>query len=115
VRARQVARPDRPSPFRGLDVPQDFEGLPEFFRGSGHRRRPLGSCLYYLIALRSIYTIALYYYYPITLYYCYFIMSREDWSRPPGSAAPHPVADKLISLFSISEIVKIARNAIFGP
>jgi len=29
----QVARPDRPRPFRGLEVPQDFEGPREFFRG----------------------------------------------------------------------------------
>src|ERR1700724_1053716 len=57
------------------------------------------SCFYYPIVLRCIYTIALYYYYPIMLYHFYLIVSREDWSRPLGSAAPHPVADKLISLF----------------
>jgi hypothetical protein len=51
--------------------------------------------------LLRIYTIALCYYYPITLYHFYLIVSREDRSRPLGSAAPHPVADKLISLFSI--------------
>ena len=60
-----------------------------------------GSCFHYLIALRRIYTIALYVYYPIMLYHFYLIVSREHWSRPLGSAAPHPVADKLISLFSI--------------
>ena len=42
VRARQVARPDRPSPFRGLEVPQDFEGLREFFKRYGYGRLPLG-------------------------------------------------------------------------
>jgi hypothetical protein len=47
----------------------------------------------------SAYTIALYVYYPIALHQFYLIVSREDWSRPLGSAAPHPVADKLISLF----------------
>jgi hypothetical protein len=57
------------------------------------------SRFYYPIALRCIYTIALYEYYLITLYYCYLIVSREDWSSPPASTAPHPVADKLISLF----------------
>src|ERR1700676_1284708 len=51
------------------------------------------------MVLRCIYTIALYCYYPITLYYFYLIVSREDWCRPLGSAAPHPVADKLILLF----------------
>src|SRR6266404_668725 len=40
VRARQVARPDRPSPFRGLEFPQDFEGLREFLRGYGHSGFP---------------------------------------------------------------------------
>ena len=29
-------RPDRSRPFSGLEFPQDFEGLREFFRGSGH-------------------------------------------------------------------------------
>ena len=57
------------------------------------------SCFYYPIVLRCIYTIALYCYYPITLYQFYIIVSREDWSRPPGSEAPHRVADKLTSLF----------------
>src|SRR5271154_535593 len=42
VRARQVARPDRPRPFRGLKFPEDFEGLRKFFRGSGHGRFPSG-------------------------------------------------------------------------
>src|ERR1700722_5849784 len=42
VRARQIARPDRPRPFRGLEIPQDFEGLREFFRGSGHGRLSSG-------------------------------------------------------------------------
>ena len=41
MRARQVARPDRPRPFRGLKVPQDFEGLREFFRRYGYGRFPL--------------------------------------------------------------------------
>src|ERR1035438_8313187 len=36
VRARQVARPDGRRPFRGLEVPQGFEGLREFLWGSGH-------------------------------------------------------------------------------
>ena len=42
VRARQVARPDGPRAFRCLEVPQDFEGLREFFRGYGHSRFPSG-------------------------------------------------------------------------
>jgi hypothetical protein len=33
VRARQAARPDRITSFRGLEFPQEFEGLREFFRG----------------------------------------------------------------------------------
>ena len=40
MRTRQVARPDRPSPFRGLEFPQDFERLGELFRWSGHDRLP---------------------------------------------------------------------------
>jgi len=43
--------------------------------------------------LFRIYTIALYDYSPITLYQFYLIVSREDWSGPPGSAAPHPAAN----------------------
>ena len=42
MRARKIARPDRSSPFRGLEFPQDLEGLREFFRGSGHGRIPSG-------------------------------------------------------------------------
>ena len=49
------------------------------------------SCFHYPIVLRCIYTIALYTYYPITLYHFYLIVSREDWVRPLGSAAPHSV------------------------
>src|SRR6202042_2260208 len=41
VRARQVARADRPRPIRRLEFPQDFEGPREFFRQSGHGRLPL--------------------------------------------------------------------------
>ena len=42
MRARQVACLDGPRPFRGLEVPQDFEGLREFFRRYGYGRLPLG-------------------------------------------------------------------------
>jgi hypothetical protein len=74
VRARDVARPDGPRPFRGLDVPQDFEGLREFFRGSGHGRfssgfvLPLSDCvalyLYYCaVLLLSYYVVPLLSYY----------------------------------------------------
>lgn len=59
------------------------------------------SCSYYPFALCCIYTIVLYYYYPITLYHVYLIVSIEDWSGPPGSAAPQPAANWLVSLFSI--------------
>ena len=67
MRARQVARPDRPRPFRGLEFPQDFEGLREFFRGSGHGRvpsilvSPLSDCvvrnLYYCAACLLSYRV----------------------------------------------------------
>jgi hypothetical protein len=100
VRARQVARPHRPRPFRGLEVPQDFEGLREFFRRYGYGRLPLG----FVFPLSD--RVAPYLYdcaVRLLSYYVvpFFIVSREDWSRPLGSAAPHPVADKLISLYSI--------------
>ena len=55
------------------------------------------SCFHYAIVLRRIYTIALYCYYPSMLYHSYLIVSRQGlvrtWSRPVGSAAPHPAAN----------------------
>src|SRR5271165_1076648 len=57
VRARQVARPDRPRPFRGLEFPQDFEGLREFLRGSGHSRLPSG----FVLPLADCVVLYLYY------------------------------------------------------
>ena len=36
MRARQAPRPDGPCPRGGLQRPQDFEGLCEFFRWHGH-------------------------------------------------------------------------------
>ena len=69
MRARQVARPDRPRPFRGLEFPQDFEGLREFFRRFGHGRLPsvfvppLADCvvlyLYYCAVLLLSYYVVL--------------------------------------------------------
>ena len=41
--------------------------------------------------LHRIYTIALYVNYPTQSHHFYFNVSREDWSRPLGSAAPHPL------------------------
>jgi len=52
-----------------------------------------------LIVLHRIYCIAPYVNYPIQSKHFILIVSREDWFRLLGSAAPHPVADKLISLF----------------
>jgi hypothetical protein len=98
VRARQVARANGPGSFPGLEVPQDFEGLREFFRRFGHGRFSSG----FVFLLSDC--VALYLYYcavRLLSYYVvhfYLIVSREDWSRPPGSEAPHPIADKLISL-----------------
>ena len=66
MRARQVARSDRSRTLRCLEVPQDFEGLREFFRGLAMAGF-LGSCFHYPIALRCIYTITLYDYYTIRM------------------------------------------------
>jgi hypothetical protein len=76
VRARQVARPDRPGPFRGLKAPQDFEGLREFFRRFGHGRFHSG----FVFLLPDC--IALYLYYCavrilVKLYQFYLIVSGE--------------------------------------
>jgi len=77
VRARQVARPDRPRPFRGLEIPQDFEGLGEFFQAVWPWSVSFqGSCF----PLSDSVAPYLYYYayvsYPIVLYKFYLIMSR---------------------------------------
>src|SRR5580704_1733410 len=40
------------------------------------------------------------------------IVSREDWSRAPGSAAPHPAADKLISRFLRQADLASARESL---
>jgi hypothetical protein len=54
VRARQAPRPDGPCPRGGLQRPQDFEGLCEFFRRHGHGAFP--GCLWhdraFIISLR---------------------------------------------------------------
>ena len=74
-----------------------------YARSFRHRRQGLAAGHFFtspdLIVLHRIYTIALYVNYPIQSHHFYLIVSREDWSRPLQSAAPHPVADKLISLF----------------
>src|ERR1019366_6389598 len=57
VRGRPGARPDRPRPFRGLEVSQDFEGLREFFRGYGHSGFPSG----FLFLLSDCVALYLYY------------------------------------------------------
>src|SRR5271155_1329106 len=68
VRARQVARPDRPRPFRGLEFPQDFEGLREFLRRSVHSGFPSG----FVVFLSD--RVALYlYYYAVPLLYYYVV------------------------------------------
>src|SRR6266567_4270398 len=66
----------------------------------------------FIVTLRLSDCVALYLYYPITLYHFYLIVSRKDWSRPPGSAAPHPVADKLISLFLRQVDLASARESL---
>jgi len=81
VRARQVARPDRPRLFRGLEIPQDFEGPREFFRGSGHSRLPSGFVLPLSDCVVLYYTIALSVNYPITLYRFHLNVSRQDLVR----------------------------------
>jgi len=108
VRARQVARPDRPDPFLGLEVPQDFEGLREFFRGSGHDLFPSGfvlplslcvvPCLYYCaVRLFSYYVVPF-------LSYCV----EKGLVRPAWKCGPYPAAHGLFRYFRLSEIVKIA-------
>jgi hypothetical protein len=77
VRARQVARPDRPRPFRGLEVPQDFEGLREFFRRYGHGRLPLG----FVFPLSNC--VASYLDYCAVPFLSYLCRDR-NWSRPLG-------------------------------
>ena len=101
MRARQVARPDRPRPFPCPELRKFSRECASFSGGLAMTGFLQASCFHYPIALRCIYTIALYCYYPITLYHVYLIVSREGWTRPPGSAAPHPVADKLFSLFFV--------------
>jgi hypothetical protein len=94
VRARQVARPDRPRPFHGLEIAQDFEGLREFFGESGHSRLPSGFrasiirlCCAVFILLRCTLVIL------ITLYHFHLIVSRQDpvrqvdWRRRGSSLA----------------------------
>jgi hypothetical protein len=65
----------------------------------------------YPIVLRCIYTIALYRYYPITLY-IFYLNCVERGLVPPGSAAPHPVADKVISAVSSSGGFASARESL---
>src|ERR1700687_6421793 len=65
VRARQVARPDGPRAFRCLEFPQHFEGLREFFRGSGHGRFSSG----FVLLLSDCVALYLYYCAVLLLYY----------------------------------------------
>jgi hypothetical protein len=42
------------------------------------------------------------------------IVSKQDLVQPAWKLASHPLQIAKLALFSISENVKIARNAIFG-
>jgi len=90
VRARQVARPDRPRPFRGLEFPQDFEGLREFFRGSGHGRFPSG----FVLPL-SVCVVPYLYYCAVQLFSYYVVpflsyCVERELVRPAWKCGPVP-------------------------
>ena len=68
LEARFGARPDRHSPFRGLEFPQDFEGLREFLRGYGHSGFPSG----FVFLLSDC--VALYLYYCAVRLLSYYVV-----------------------------------------
>jgi hypothetical protein len=96
---------------RSADLPSPPPADREFFYRSSTTRAAFGTAgkgspasRFFtspdLIALHRIYTIALYVNYPIQSYDFYFFLCRDKMVvLPAGNAAPHPVADKLISLF----------------
>ena len=94
------------------EVPQNFEGLREFFRGSGHGRFPSG----FEFLLSDCVALYLYYCAVLLLSYCVvpfvsYCVERELFP-PAWKCGPHLVADKLISLFLRQVDLASARESL---